>query len=151
MEEALTDLQSWLESLPAVEVSYYAIFDSKTGQVTGIYPEYAARDIENKIKGDFSYSSSEDVWEDIRKDAPKRFSGASYLKLIKNRSRGMQWPVGRTDTPTLHLENFRTEDGFGKFKYHQYKLREQVKKLLHNEEQKTFYLTTGRTIVHYNM
>jgi hypothetical protein len=49
MEEALTDLQSWLESLPAVEVSYYAIFDSKTGQVTGIYPEYAARDIENKI------------------------------------------------------------------------------------------------------
>jgi formate dehydrogenase major subunit len=108
------------------------------------------RDIENKIKGDFGYSSSEDVWEDIRKDAPKRFSGASYLKLIKNRSRGMQWPVGRTDTPTLHLENFRTEDGFGRFKYHQYKLREQVKKLLHNEEQKTFYLTTGRTIVHYN-
>jgi formate dehydrogenase major subunit len=108
------------------------------------------RDIENKIKGDFSYSSSEDVWEDIRKDAPNRFSGASYLKLIKNRSRGMQWPVGRTDTPTLHLESFRTEDGFGRFKYHQYKLREQVKKLLHNEEQKTFYLTTGRTIVHYN-
>jgi len=108
------------------------------------------RDIENKIKGDFSYNSSEDVWEDIRKDAPKRFSGASYLKLIKNRSRGMQWPVGRTDTPTLHLENFRTEDGFGRFKYHQYKLREQVKKLLHNEVHETFYLTTGRTIVHYN-
>ncbi len=108
------------------------------------------RDIENKIKGDFSYNSSEDVWEDIRKDAPKRFSGASYLKLIKNRSRGMQWPVGRTDTPTLHLESFRTEDGFGRFKYHQYKLREQVKKLLHNEVHETFYLTTGRTIVHYN-
>ena len=108
------------------------------------------RDIENKIKGDFGYNSSEDVWEDIRKDAPKRFSGASYLKLIKNRSRGMQWPVGRTDTPTLHLESFRTEDGFGRFKYHQYKLREQVKKLLNHEIHETFYLTTGRTIVHYN-
>jgi hypothetical protein len=49
MEEALNDLQSWLESLPSVEVSYYAIFDSKTGQVTGIYPDYAAKDIEHKV------------------------------------------------------------------------------------------------------
>ncbi len=108
------------------------------------------RDIENKIKGDFSYNSSEDVWEDIRKDAPKRFSGASYLKLIKNRSRGMQWPVGRTDTPTLHLESFRTDDGLGRFHYHQYKLREQVERLVKKEKFDTFYLTTGRTIVHYN-
>ncbi len=108
------------------------------------------RDIEHKIKGDFEYATSEDIWEDIRKDAPNRFSGASYLKLIKNRSRGMQWPVGRTDTPTLHLEDFRTKDGLGRFKYHQYKLREQVEKVLNKVEQKTFYLTTGRTIVHYN-
>ena len=49
MEEALNDLQSWLESLPVIEIIYYAIFDSKTGQVTGIYPEHAAKDIEHKI------------------------------------------------------------------------------------------------------
>ncbi len=108
------------------------------------------RDIENKIKGEFLYEKSEDIWNDIRVDAPNRFSGASYLKLIKHRSKGMQWPVGRTDTPTLHLEDFRTKDGLGRFKYHQYKLREQVKKLLHKEESTKFYLTTGRTIVHYN-
>jgi len=108
------------------------------------------RDIENKIKGEFLYSNSEDIWNDIRIDAPNRFSGASYLKLIKHRSKGMQWPVGRTDTPTLHLEDFRTPDGLGHFKYHQYKLREQIQKLLEKKTIDTYYLTTGRTIVHYN-
>jgi hypothetical protein len=49
MEEVLNDLQSWLESLPIVEVTYYAIFDNTTGQVTGIYPDHAAKDIEHKV------------------------------------------------------------------------------------------------------
>lgn len=49
MEEALRDLQSWLESLPKIEVTYYAIFDNITGQVTGIYPDHAAGDIEHKV------------------------------------------------------------------------------------------------------
>jgi formate dehydrogenase major subunit len=70
--------------------------------------------------------------------------------LAKNRARGLQWPVGKTDTPILHLEDFRTKDGLGRFKYHQYTLREQVQKVLHDEQRETFYLTTGRTIVHYN-
>ena len=108
------------------------------------------RDIENKIKGEFLYEKSEDIWNDIRVDAPNRFSGASYLKLTKHRSKGMQWPVGRTDTPTLHLEDFRTKDGLGRFKYHQYKLREQIEKILNKKYSNKFYLTTGRTIVHYN-
>ena len=108
------------------------------------------RDIENKIKGEFLYSTSEDVWNDIRIDAPYRFSGASYQKLIKHRSKGMQWPVQRTDTPILHLEKFRTEDGLGQFIYHQYNLREQIQKLVNDEVSETYYLTTGRMIVHYN-
>jgi len=108
------------------------------------------RDIENKIKGDFLYESSEDVWNDIRVDAPNRFSGASYQKLVKNRSRGLQWPVGRTDTPTLHLEDFRTPDGKGNFIYNPYKLRGQIEQIINQQREKTFYLTTGRTIVHYN-
>jgi formate dehydrogenase major subunit len=108
------------------------------------------RDIENKIKGEFLYEKSEDVWNDVRVDAPNRFSGASYLKLIKNRSRGLQWPVGRNDTPTLHLEDFRTEDGRGNFIYKPYELRNQIKQILDDNRGETFYLTTGRTIVHYN-
>ncbi len=108
------------------------------------------RDIENKLKGESHFQTPEDVWNEIRTVAPHRFSGASYLKLAKNRARGLQWPVGKTDTPILHLEDFRTKDGLGRFKYHQYTLREQVQKVLHDEQRETFYLTTGRTIVHYN-
>ncbi|HIP12883.1 MAG TPA: formate dehydrogenase [Arcobacter sp.] len=108
------------------------------------------RDIENKIKGEFLYNTSEDVWNDIRIDAPYRFSGASYQKLTKHRSKGMQWPINRTDTPTLHLETFRTPDGLGNFIYHQYKLREQIQKLVKDISHDTYYLTTGRSIIHYN-
>jgi formate dehydrogenase major subunit len=52
----------------------------------------------------------------------------------------------------LHLEQFRTEDGKGTFSYHQYQLREQIEKLIKKEpfSPNEFYLTTGRTIVHYN-
>ncbi len=108
------------------------------------------RDIENKIKGEFLYEKSEDVWNDIRIDTPNRFSGASYQKLVKNRSRGLQWPIGRTDTPILHLEKFRTEDGKGNFIYKQYQLRGQVEQIINETVSNTFYLTTGRNIIHYN-
>ncbi len=107
-------------------------------------------DIENKINGEFLYRSSEDVWNDIRVDAPYRYGGASYPKLIKNRSRGLQWPVARKDTPVLHLEKFNTADGLGKFIYNGYNLRNQVRKLVEGEKFNTFYLTTGRVLIHYN-
>jgi formate dehydrogenase major subunit len=110
------------------------------------------RDIENKINGEFAYETSENVWDEVRVAVSSRYSGATYHKLSKNRNRGMQWPIDKTDTPILHIDEFRTEDGKGKFAYHQYELREQVKKLINKEETPTneFYLTTGRTIVHYN-
>jgi len=110
------------------------------------------RDIENKINGEFTYETSENVWDEVRVAVSSRYSGATYHKLSKNRNRGMQWPIDKTDTPILHIDEFRTEDGKGKFAYHQYELREQVKKLINKEEtpENEFYLTTGRTIVHYN-
>ncbi len=110
------------------------------------------RDIENKINGEFVYEDSEAVWNEAKEAVGTRFSGATYHKLSKNRNRGMQWPIKKDDTPILHTEEFRTKDGKGKFAYQQYKIREQVKKLVNNEEfaKNEFYLTTGRTIVHYN-
>ncbi|XPV69027.1 MAG: molybdopterin oxidoreductase family protein [Halarcobacter sp.] len=110
------------------------------------------KDIENKINGEFVYENSEDVWNEAKEAVGSRYSGATYHKLSKNRNRGMQWPIKKDDTPILHIDQFRTEDGKGKFIYHQYQLREQVKKLVNNEEfaKNEFYLTTGRTIVHYN-
>ncbi len=108
------------------------------------------RDIENKIKGEFLFNNSEDVWNQVRVEAPYRYGGANYTKLKKHRSKGMQWPVSKTDTPVLHLEQFRTPDGFGYFKYNQYQLRGQVNKLVRQIEFETFYLTTGRVLIHYN-
>jgi len=107
-------------------------------------------DIENKIKGDFLYKTSEDIWEDVRVEAPYRYGGASYHKLMKHRTKGMQWPVAKKDTPILHLESFNTKDGLGTFKYNQYQLRGQVHKLINKEQFNTFYLTTGRCLIHYN-
>ena len=110
------------------------------------------RDIENKINGEFEFKDSEDVWNEAKEAVGSRFSGATYHKLAKNRNRGMLWPIKKEDTPILHVEDFRTTDGKGTFAYHQYQLREQVKKLVNKEEfaKNEFYLTTGRTIVQYN-
>lgn len=110
------------------------------------------RDIENKINGEFEYATSEDVWNETKEKVKTRFFGATYHKLSKNRNRGMQWPIQKEDTPVLHIDKFRTEDGKGAFQYHQYKLREQIEKLVKNIKTPAdeFYLTTGRTICHYN-
>ena len=108
------------------------------------------RDIENKINGEFLYVSEEDVWNDTRENLPYRYGGASYQKLIKHRSKGLQWPIARTDTPRLHLETFSTPNGRGNFKYNKYKLRGQVKILKEQKVSDKFYLTTGRILIHYN-
>jgi formate dehydrogenase major subunit len=102
----------------------------------------------------FSFKTSEDVWNEVRKRAPKRFAGAAYYRLARHRKRGMQWPIHDDDTPVLHLLDFRTEDGLGRYAYHQYKLRGMVEELLQNRFYKEgfegYYLTTGRTLAHYN-
>ncbi len=107
------------------------------------------RDIENKINGDMLYKTSEDVWNDVRVDAPIRYGGASYLKLKKSRQKGLQWPVGKKDTPVLHTDKFNTADGLGSFVFNSYQVRNQIKSLIEKTPQK-FYLTTGRVLANYN-
>ena len=110
--------------------------------------------MDKKLGGDFDFESSEDVWNEVRKVAPQRFSGANYYRLKRHRKRGMQWPIYHEDTPVLHLLDFRTDDGLGKYVYHQYKLRGMVKEILdkrfYNNSLNGYYLTTGRTLAHYN-
>ena len=102
----------------------------------------------------FHFKTSEDVWNEVRVVAPRRFSGAAYYRLERHRKRGMQWPIYHEDTPILHLLDFRTDDGLGQYVYKQYKLRGQIEEILdkkfYNDSLKGFYLTTGRTIAHYN-
>ncbi len=107
--------------------------------------------LDNKMGGEYNYQNSKEVWDEVREVAHRRYSGASYTKLERHRKRGLQWPVYHEDTPVLHLLDFRKDDGLGEFHYHQYKLRGMVEELIGElKVQGGFYLTTGRTLAHYN-
>jgi formate dehydrogenase major subunit len=106
--------------------------------------------VENAIQNSWNYQTSKDVWSEVQVSVKNRYGGASYEKLEENRTRGLQWPVAENDTPILHLTEFRTKDGLGRFHYHQYKLRGQVEEILQQGRAKNFYLSTGRIIEHYN-
>lgn len=105
--------------------------------------------IDNKIGGNSSYKDSNEIWDEVREVAHRRFSGASYARLQKHRKRGLQWPIHTEDTPILHQLDFRTDDGLGEFHYHKYKLRGMVKEIV-EKNLSGYYLTTGRTIAMYN-
>ena len=107
--------------------------------------------LDNKMGGDYDYHDSSEIWDEVRQVAHRRFSGASYMRLQRHRKRGLQWPVYIEDTPVLHLLDFRTEDGLGEFHYHQYRPRGMVTELIESESVSGgYYLTTGRTLAHYN-
>ncbi len=110
--------------------------------------------MDQKLGGNFDFQSSEDVWNEVTRVAPQRFAGAKYYRLERHRKRGMQWPIYHEDTPVLHLLDFRTEDGLGRYVYHQYEPRGMIQEILdkrfYHEGLDGFYLTTGRTLAHYN-
>ncbi len=106
------------------------------------------RDIASVLGFDTYYRSSEDVWNEVRKVANERFSGATYRKLKEKRLEGLQWPVKDKGTEILHKDRFRTSDGYGYFQYNQWEYRGMVKDLI--EQNDFFYLTTGRIGIHYN-
>jgi len=103
-------------------------------------------EISKRIGKDFGYKSSEEVFNDCKKEV-LRFKGATYERL---KTKPLQWPVKEdgSDSPVLHLEKFSTEDGKGHFHYHKYHLRGEVKDLL--EGKKRWWLNTGRALAQYN-
>ena len=105
--------------------------------------------LDQKMGGDSDYKSSQDVWDEVRRVAYCRFSGADYHRLEKHRKRGLQWPVHTEDTPILHQLDFRTDDGYGYFKYYQYKLRGMIEEIT-KKDLTGYHLSTGRTLAHYN-
>lgn len=110
--------------------------------------------IDNKMGGSFAYKESEEIWDEVRSVAHRRFSGANYYRLKRHSKRGMQWPIHDDDTPILHLLDFRTKDGLGNFSYYQWQKRGMVKEILEGSFYKDslngWYLTTGRVLAHYN-
>lgn len=105
--------------------------------------------LDNKLGGSYTYEDSKQIWDEVREVAYRRFSGASYNRLERHRVRGLQWPVHTEDTPILHQLDFRTEDGYGEFHYHQYELRGMVQEI-HEKRLTGYHLTTGRTLAQYN-
>lgn len=105
--------------------------------------------IENKMGGVSSFKNTQEIWDEVREVAYRRFSGASYTRLQKHRKRGLQWPIHTEDTPILHQLDFRTDDGLGQFCYHRYKLRGMMSELV-DDNLKSYYLTTGRILAMYN-
>jgi formate dehydrogenase major subunit len=105
--------------------------------------------LDNKMGGKNAYKNSNEIWDEVREVAYRRFSGASYIRLERHRKRGLQWPVHTEDTPILHQLDFRTDDGLGEFHYHQYRLRNMIEEIVEKKE-RSYYLTTGRTIAMYN-
>ena len=110
--------------------------------------------IDNKMGGGFSYKSSEDIWNEVREVAHRRFSGAAYYRLKRHSKRGMQWPIYHEDTPILHLLDFRTDDGLGNFVYYKWQMRGMIEDIIKDNLDSSslngWYLTTGRTLAHYN-
>ena len=102
--------------------------------------------IENRIKGEFNFNSSEEVFNECRREV-SRFKGATYERLEK---KPLQWPIKEdgSDSPILHLEKFSTPDGKGHFHYHKYHIRGEVKDLI--EGKRKWYLNTGRALPQYN-
>jgi formate dehydrogenase major subunit len=105
--------------------------------------------LDNKMGGNANFKTSKDVWDEVRSVAYRRFSGADYHRLEKHRKRGLQWPVHTEDTPILHQLDFRTDDGYGYFVYHQYKLRGMIEEIT-KKSLSGYHLSTGRTLAHYN-
>jgi formate dehydrogenase major subunit len=105
--------------------------------------------LDKKLGGDYEYASSKQIWDEVTSVAYRRFSGASYHRLERHRLRGLQWPVHTEDTPILHQLDFRTEDGYGSFHYHQYELRGMVAEIV-SKNLRGYHLSTGRTLNQYN-
>ncbi len=105
--------------------------------------------IANEFDSDFLYNSSEEIWNEVRKVARDRFSGASYSKLKQHRLQALQWPISKSGVQRLHLENFRTEDKKAHLTYRRYFLRGMVEELC-RKKRSGFYLSTGRVISQYN-
>ncbi|ADU96987.1 molybdopterin oxidoreductase [Thermovibrio ammonificans HB-1] len=108
--------------------------------------------VASQMGAPFNFKSSEEVWNALREDAPKRFKGATYELLEKDPLNPPQWPVTEEGkgTPILYRESFPTPSGKARLVYTPYKLRGMVKELLERGKLSGFYLTTGRVLPHYN-
>jgi hypothetical protein len=58
MEAALKDFEEWMKTLTIAEIKYYAVFNTSTGKVTGVYPDHSTPDVVNKVEIDHETAQS---------------------------------------------------------------------------------------------
>ncbi len=102
-------------------------------------------DMANAMRADWQYTSTEEIWEEIRRAAPE-FSGISHQRL--KGSPGLFWPCyddSHPGTPRLY------EDGFGfrdrRARFLPVNLPET---LMEPTEDYPYILITGRLLEHFN-
>jgi len=97
-------------------------------------------------KDKFDFSSSKDIFEEIRSCVPQ-YKGITYDRLAHTIG-GIHWPCPSQDhpgTPTLFLEKFNTPDGLGHFQAVEFKPPAEPP-----DDEYPYVLTTGRSIFHYH-
>lgn len=103
----------------------------------------------NQLGADWSYDSPADIYAEMVKDAPN-FAGISYEKLeetMNNSSKsGIQWPCPTPDHPgTTYLHETGILRGKGLFTPVEY-----MPPMEMPDEAYGLFLSTGRTLYHYN-
>ena len=103
----------------------------------------------NQLGANWSYDSPADIYAEMAKDAPN-FAGISYEKLEETMNRpgksGIQWPCPTTEHPgTTYLHETGILRGKGLFTPVEY-----MPPMEMPDEDYGLFLSTGRTLYHYN-
>jgi formate dehydrogenase major subunit len=94
---------------------------------------------------EFNYHSSEEIFEEIRKNVPQ-YRGITYKRLKK--AGGIQWPCPTETHPgtdTMFVDKFATSDGLGAFQVVEYS-----DPIENTDEEYPYVLMNGRNIFHYH-
>ena len=102
-------------------------------------------DMANAMGADWQYTSTEDIWEEIRKTAPI-FSGITHKRL--KASPGIFWPCydeSHPGTPRLYEDGFGFRDRRARFLPVDF-----PDTLMESTEEYPYLLITGRLLEHFN-
>jgi formate dehydrogenase major subunit/formate dehydrogenase alpha subunit len=105
-------------------------------------------DLANACGASWTYPSAAAVYDELAKDAPK-FAGISHARLdaeVHAGKTGLQWPCPTPDHPgTVYLHEGGVMRGKGLFKAVEYRPPAEQP-----DERYGLFLSTGRTLYHYN-
>jgi hypothetical protein len=115
--EKVIDFDSWLKDFSPRPVDYYVIYNNKTGEVTGIYPEHSCKEIDNKIKIDSDLANSifegavllSNCFVDLSSDSIEVIQNASLTKIDDILHRIPEIPYTVIEDPDLKIEFISNE------------------------------------------